>query len=226
MRLLVVEDNEELSQLLVKGLKAARFDADCAATAADARAALKTTLYAAVVLDLGLPDGDGLSILQEVRSRKDPIPVLVLTARSSAQDRVKGLRSGADDYLIKPFAFEELVARLEAILRRPSQLLGSSMRVGNLAFDIETRQAFIGQEPQLLSAREGAVLELLMRRKGHVVPKRLIEDQIFGISEDVASNAVEVYVHRLRKQLAAGGAHIQIHTLRGVGYLIAEAEPA
>ena len=224
MRLLVVEDNEELSQLLVKGLKAARFDADCAATAADARAALKTTRYAAMVLDLGLPDGDGLSILQEVRSRKDPIPVLILTARSSAQDRVKGLRGGADDYLIKPFAFEELVARLEAILRRPSQLLGSSVRLGNLVFDTESRQAFIGQEPQLLSAREAAVLELLLRRKGHVVPKRLIEDQIFGISEDVASNAVEVYVHRLRKQLAAGGANIQIHTLRGVGYLIAEAE--
>ena len=226
MRLLVVEDNEELSQLLVKGLKAARFDADCAATAGDARAALKTTLYAAMVLDLGLPDDDGLSILQEVRSRKDPIPVLILTARSSAQDRVKGLRGGADDYLIKPFAFEELVARLEAILRRPSQLLGSSIKLANLVFDMESRQAFIDQEPQLLSAREAAVLELLLRRKGHVVPKRLIEDQIFGMSEDVASNAVEVYVHRLRKQLAAGGAKIQIHTLRGVGYLISETDPA
>jgi two-component system response regulator TctD len=224
MRLLVVEDNEELSQLLAKGLKAARFDADCASTVADARTALKTTRYAAMVLDLGLPDGDGLSILQEVRSRKDPIPVLVLTARSSAQDRVKGLRGGADDYLIKPFAFEELVARLEAILRRPSQLLGSSIRLANLVFDLESRQAFVSGEPQLLSAREAAVLELLLRRKGHVVPKRLIEDQIFGISEDVVSNAVEVYVHRLRKQLAAGGATVRIHTLRGVGYLIAEAE--
>jgi DNA-binding response OmpR family regulator len=226
MRLLVVEDNEELSQLLVKGLKAARFDADCAVTVADARTALQTTRYAAMVLDLGLPDGDGLSLLQEVRSRKDPIPVLVLTARSGAQDRVKGLRSGADDYLIKPFAFEELVARLEAILRRPSQLLGSSIKIANLVFDLESKQAFIEGEPQLLSAREAAVLELLLRRKGHVVPKRLIEDQIFGMSEDVASNAVEVYVHRLRKQLAAGGAKIQVHTLRGVGYLIAEANPA
>src|SRR5262245_23301336 len=163
MRLLVVEDNEELSQLLAKGLKAARFDADCATTVADARTALRTTRYAAMVLDLGLPDGDGFSILQEVRSRKDPIPVLVLTARSSAQDRVKGLRGGADDYLIKPFAFEELVARLEAILRRPSQLLGSSMRLANLVFDTASRQAFIGDEPQLLSAREAAVLELLLR---------------------------------------------------------------
>jgi DNA-binding response OmpR family regulator len=222
MRLLVVEDNEELAQLLAKGLEGAGFGADLATMAVDARTALATARYAAVILDLGLPDGDGLAILREIRDRKDPIPVLVLTARAGVHDRVTGLRSGADDYLGKPFAFEELVARLEAILRRPGQLLGRSLRLGNLIFDTESRQASIDDEPQLLSAREMAVLELLMRRSGRVVPKKLVEDQIFGASGDVGSNAIEVYVHRLRKQLAECGAKVQIHTIRGVGYLIAE----
>ncbi len=222
MRLLIVEDNKELAQLLANGLKTAGYDSDVLFSANDARAALTTTRYAAVILDLGLPDGDGLAVLREVRHRADPIPVLVLTARGSVDDRVSGLRSGADDYLVKPFAFEELVARLEALLRRPGQMLGSSLHVANLTFDTESRQAFIDEKPQVLSARETAVLELLMRRQGRVVSKRLVEDHLFGLADDVASNAVEVYIHRLRKQLADRGAKVQIHTMRGVGYLIAE----
>src|SRR6266849_7070557 len=194
--------------------------------AAEARTVLTTTRYAALVLDLGLPDGDGLAILREIRERKDPIPVLVLTARAGVHDRVTGLRSGADDYLVKPFAFEELVARLEALLRRPGQMLGRSLQVANLAFDTESRQAFIDDKPQVLSARETAVLELLMRRKGHVVSKKLVEDHIFGLSGDVAPNAVEVYIHRLRKQLSERGAKVQIYTICGVGYLIGEEKAA
>src|ERR1700720_1080677 len=197
MRLLVVEDNAQLSQLLAKGLGIAGYETDLLATAAEARDALLTTSYAAVILDLGLPDGDGLSILRELRHRKDPLPVLVLTARGGLQDRVTGLRSGADDYLVKPFALEELVARLEAQLRRPGQQLGNSLHVANLEFDLRGRQALIDDKKQ-------------------------VEDHIFGLSGDVASNAVEVYVHRLRKQLSDRGAKVTIHTIRGVGYLIAE----
>ena len=222
MRLLIVEDNIQLSQLLAKGLQTAGYDTDLLATAAEARAALTTTSYAALILDLGLPDGEGLSILKELRHRKNPIPVLVLTARGGLQDRVSGLRSGADDYLVKPFALEELVARLEAQLRRPGQQLGSSLHVANLEFDFRNRQAFIDEQPQVLSSRETAVLELLMRSKGRVVSKKQVEDHIFGLSGEVASNAVEVYVHRLRKQLSDKGARVRIHTIRGVGYLIAE----
>jgi DNA-binding response OmpR family regulator len=222
MRLLVVEDNEELSELLTQRLRAAGYECDLVTTAAEASAAAAVTRYAALVLDLGLPDGDGLSVLREIRQRKDPVPVLVLTARSGLRDRVNGLRSGADDYLVKPFAFEELVARLEALLRRPGQLLGRALQVANLTFDTESRQAFIDEKPQVLSARETAVLELLMRRKDRVVSKKLVEDHIFGLSGEVASNAVEVYVHRLRRQLAELGAEVQIHTIRGVGYLITE----
>ena len=128
MRLLIVEDNEELAELLAKGLRTAGYEADVLSTVEDARAVLSTTFYAALILDLGLPDGDGLALLREIRQRDNPIPVLVLTARGGLHDRVHGLRSGADDYIVKPFALEELVARLEAQLRRPGQLLGNSLR--------------------------------------------------------------------------------------------------
>jgi DNA-binding response OmpR family regulator len=222
MRLLIVEDNEELAELLAKGLRTAGYEADVLSTVEDARAVLSTTFYAALILDLGLPDGDGLALLRDLRQRDNPIPVLVLTARGGLHDRVQGLRSGADDYLVKPFALEELVARLEAQLRRPGQLLGNSLKIANLQFDTQNRQASIDDQPQVLSARETAVLELLMRSKGRVVSKKQVEDHIFGHSSEVASNAVEVYVHRLRKQLADRGARVQVHTIRGVGYLIAE----
>src|SRR3974390_470208 len=168
MRVLVVEDNEELAGLIAKGLGSAGYAVDRLGTAADARQALTTTSYAAIILDLGLPDADGLSILREMRHRKDPVPVLVLTARAGVHDRVEGLRTGADDYLVKPFAFEELLARLEALLRRPQQLLGLSLSIANLVYDTQSRQALVDGEPHLLSARESAVLEILVRRKGRV----------------------------------------------------------
>jgi two-component system response regulator TctD len=226
MRLLVVEDNEELAELLVRGLQSAGYETDVLGSVEDAAAVLQTTFYAALILDLGLPDGDGLTLLRELRHRKNPIPVLVLTARGGLNDRVQGLRGGADDYLVKPFALEELIARLEAQMRRPGHMLGSSLRIANLEFDTRNRQASIDDTPQVLSARETEVLELLMRSKGRVVSKKQVEDQIFGHSGEVASNAVEVYVHRLRKQLADKGARVQVHTIRGVGYLIAEEKPA
>lgn len=222
MRLLIVEDNEELAGLLARGLQTAGYEADILSTVEEARSVLQRTFYAALILDLGLPDGDGLELLRELRHLNNPIPVLVLTARGGLQDRVEGLRSGADDYLVKPFALEELIARLEAQLRRPGQLLGSLLRIANLEFDTQTRQVSIDEKPHLLSARETAVLELLLRSKGRVVSKKQVEDHIYGHSGDVASNAVEVFVHRLRKQLADCGARVQVHTIRGVGYLIAE----
>jgi DNA-binding response OmpR family regulator len=222
MRILLVEDNAELARLLTESLAAKGFAADVLGTAVDARLAIASIRYSALILDLGLPDQDGMTILKELRRAQDPTPVLILTARGSVDDRVAGLRNGADDYLVKPFALEELIARIHALLRRPGQLLGSSLSLANLVLDTETRQIFVNGEPRLFSARESSVLELLLRRQGRVVPKKNVEDQIFGISNDVASNAVEVYVSRLRKQLLESGAKLQIHTIRGVGYLIAE----
>src|SRR5262245_12010617 len=221
MRLLVVEDNEELAQLLTQRLQAAGYETDFLMTAAEAQAAVQpvTPLWCSTSV---CPMETASRSCERYDGARIPLPVLVLTARGGLQDRVSGLRSGADDYLVKPFAFEELLARLEALLRRPGQLLGRSLQIANVEFDTESRQAFIDGKPQVLSARETAVLELLMRRKDRVVSKKLVEDHIFGLSGDVASNAVEVYIHRLRKQLSDRGAKVQIHTIRGVGYLTSE----
>ena len=225
MRLLLIEDNDSLSGLLKKGLGASGFDVDCVATVCESLAALSTTRFSAIVLDLGLPDGEGFSILEFLRAKGDPTPVLILTARTAVGERVKGLRRGADDYLGKPFALEELVARLEALLRRPGALLGAEFRLGRLTFDTIAREIAVDGKLQSMPSREASVREALMRRSGHVVPKKIIEDQIYGLSDDVNSNAVEVYVHRLRRQLSDAQADVEIHTIRGVGYLIQEKSP-
>src|ERR1700736_4454588 len=220
MRLLLVEDNERFAALLKQGLAAAGFTVDVLATAADASTALLTGRCDIVVLDLGLPDSDGLSVLAEMRRRGDTTPVLILTAHGSLKDRVTGLQSGADDYLVKPFALEELVARLQALLRRPGNLLGLALRLGNLTLDTVARQVFVNDRPIAFSAREVAVLEHLLRRSGRVVAKTVLENSLYGPSQEVGSNAVEVHVHRLRRRLAEVGATVQVHTVRGVGYLI------
>ena len=221
-RLLVVEDNEELAQLLCRGLERSGFTTDRVGSVAYAEHVLATNHYVLVLLDLRLPDGSGLSVLRSMRAKRITTPVLVLTARGSTQDRVTGLGEGADDYLVKPFAFEELVARIRALLRRPGEFLGNSLTVGNVTFDTVGRQVSVDNVPALLTARELDVLELLMRRSGRVVAKVHVEDQLYGLAGDVRSNALEVTVHRLRKQLSDLGAQVRIHTVRGVGYLITE----
>jgi len=222
MRVLLVEVSERLRSQLEIALRRAGYAVDASGDGSDGLWRAESGAYDVIVLDLMLPKMDGLTMLARLRATESKSRVLVLTAKDSVADRVKGLQSGADDYLVKPFALEELVARLEALLRRPGQQLGSSLQIANLGFDLRSRQASIDDQPQVLSSRETAVLELLMRSKGRVVSKKQVEDHIFGLSGEVASNAVEVYVHRLRKQLFDKGAKVQIHTIRGVGYLIAE----
>ncbi|HYM73271.1 MAG TPA: response regulator transcription factor [Stellaceae bacterium] len=221
MRLLLVEDNERFAALLKQGLAGAGFEVDVMTTAEDAIGALNNGRWDIIVLDRGLPDADGLAVLTEMRGHGDATPVLILTAHGSLKDRVTGLQSGADDYLVKPFALEELVARLQALLRRPGNLLGLALRLGNLTLDTVARQVFVGDRPIAFSAREIAVLEHLLRRSGRVVAKMQLETSLYGSSE-VGSNAVEVHVHRLRRHLAETGASVQVHTVRGVGYMIGE----
>jgi DNA-binding response OmpR family regulator len=222
MRLLLVEDNERFAALLKQGLASAGFSIDVLTSVQEANSALESGRWDIIVLDRGLPDGDGIEVLAGMRRQGDSTPVLILTAHGNLKDRVNGLQSGADDYLVKPFALEELVARLQALLRRPGNLLGLALRLGNLTLDTVARQVFVDDRPISFSAREIAVLEHLLRRSGRVVAKTLLENSLYGPAQEVGSNAVEVHVHRLRRHLVETGASVQVHTVRGVGYMIGE----
>ncbi len=223
MRILLVEDNEELADLTATQLGTAGFSVDHVAGVEDAISVLDTRAYSVVILDLGLPDGDGLKVLRHVRAKRQGVPVLILSARGAMEERVKGLEQGADDYLVKPFAFEELKARIAALLRRPGALMGMQLTLANLVFDTESKAASVDGAALRLSARETQLLELLLRRQDKIVPKASVENELFGLDDDFESNAVEVYVHRLRKRLQDGKAAVLIHTVRGVGYMLAAA---
>jgi DNA-binding response OmpR family regulator len=222
MRLLVVEDNADLAELLSGALERNGFSADVMRSAANAEEALASSSYAAAILDLGLPDEDGLSLLKRLRRAGVTLPILILTARSSVADRVDGLQAGADDYLTKPFAVEEMVARLQALLRRPGEMFGQRIEIGALSLDVQSRQITVAGRPETFSSREVDLLELLLRRAGRVVQKSYVEDQLFGLHTPVGSNAVEVAIHRLRKHLQTLKARAVVHTVKGVGYFIAE----
>lgn len=223
MRLLLVEDERELAGLLKAGLKAAGFTVDHVANVADAEAALEAESYDIAVLDLRLPDGDGLDLLRRRRAVGLAIPVLILTARDSLSDRVKGLELGGDDYVLKPFHIDEVVARLRALLRRPNQALGVDIVIGNLALNTMNLVVTVDDAPLSLSRRELSLLELFMRRAGRVLTKETIERALYGFNEELESNAVEVLVHRLRRKLSGAAASPAIHTLRGIGYLMDDA---
>lgn len=225
MRLLLIEDSTRLAEFTVIGLGKAGFIVDSVYTARDAMATLRGTRYDSIILDLGLPDADGLTVLTMLRERGDGTPVLVLSARDSLNDRVSGLNQGADDYLIKPFAMEELVARVRVLLRRPGNALALSLNQGNVTFDTVLRQTMVAGLPIILSRRELDTLELLMRRAGRVVSKSAIEDAIYPFGDEIGSNAIEVLIHRLRRHLQTVGADIFIHTLRGLGYLLSDHPP-
>jgi len=222
MRLLVIEDEPRIVEVLQTALGRAGFVVDAVATVADARAAVPLVAYDAIILDLGLPDGDGLELLVELRQAGNRVPVLVLTARDAIEARVTGLDAGADDYLIKPFAMVELIARTKALLRRPGQALGMVLEAGNIVFDTIGRDVRVGAAVLPLARQEVAILEHLMRRFGRVVPKAVLEEKLYGIDEELGSNAIPVHVHHLRRKLAEAGAGAEVHTVRGIGYLLTE----
>lgn len=222
MRLLLIEDHQRFAQFVNDGLEKEGFTIDTVDTAAAADSAITTVQYDAIILDLGLPDQDGLDLLKSWREDGNETPVLILTARDGIDERVRGLNSGGDDYLLKPFAMEELVARIRALLRRPGGVLGLVITAGNVSFDTTAREVQINEKTISIPRREMGVLEHLMRRTGRVVPKDVLEDKIYGFGKEVSSNSVEVHVSRLRKRLSGAGASISVHTLRGVGYLLSE----
>ena len=220
MRILLIEDDDTVAAPLIDALSRRGVSVDRASRAEEAEDCLAAIDYAAILLDLGLPDGDGIALLARMRRNGDNRPVLVLTARGSIDARILGLNEGADEYMVKPFDVDELHARLLAVLRRRDGYAGKSLRCGALELEMQTRTASIGSKPFALSVRETQLLELLMRRAGKVVVKRVVEDQLFGLDGDLGSNAVEVYVHRLRKKLEDVASGVRIETVRGVGYML------
>ncbi|WP_096704811.1 response regulator transcription factor [Magnetospirillum sp. 15-1] len=220
MRLLLIEDNVRLAGLIVQALEREMFTIDSVTGIEDARAALDVASYDALILDLGLPDGDGLDMLRRLRSARDPVPVLILSARERLDDRLVGLNAGADDYLAKPFAMQELSARLRAILRRPAAMAPASHALGNLSMDDAAHQVDVDGRRLDLPRRERAVLRLLLRNKGRLVPRQAIDNAVFGFDSEVGSNALEVYVSRLRKRLQQAGADVVIKTEKGIGYIL------
>jgi DNA-binding response OmpR family regulator len=222
MRLLVIEDEARIAELLRAALEKAGFVVDGVSTCADAREALSLNPYDIAILDLGLPDGNGMKLLDDVRSTGNAIPILVLTARDAIEDRVGGLNAGADDYLVKPFAMAELIARAKALLRRPGSALGTTLSAGNLVFDSLGRDVQIGGRAISLARREAAILEHLLRRLDRVVPKAVLEEKLYGMDDELESNAIPVHVHHLRRKLTDAGATAEIHTVRGIGYILTE----
>ncbi len=220
MRLLYVEDNEKLSRNTSASLQKNSFVVDAVHTGEDAVHSVKSYAYDAIVLDLGLPDIDGLKVLEAIKRVNAEIPVIICTARDTLDERIRGLNSGSDDYLVKPFDVAELIARIRAVLRRPGGALGLTLRAGNIRFDTIERSVTINAEPVRFSRRELELLEVFMRHKGRVLSREAIEDSLFGFNDPPTPNAIEVATHRLRKKLTEQRATTSIHTLRGIGYML------
>jgi two-component system response regulator QseB len=220
MRLLLVEDDPLIGEGVRAGLKPAGFAVDWTRDGQAAALALANDVYEAVILDLGLPRKDGLALLRELRGRGNILPVLVLTARDAIEDRVLGLNSGADDYLVKPFDLDELVARVRALLRRRAGRAESVIRHGTLLLDLVSRRVEHDGRPVELSAREFALLHALLERPGAVLSRAQLEERLYGWGEEVSSNAVEVHLHNLRRKLGPG----MIRNVRGAGYRVRNAD--
>jgi DNA-binding response OmpR family regulator len=220
MRLLLVEDNPQLAELVQEGLTRQGFVIDRCGSLKEAIAARGAASYDLMLLDLGLPDGDGMSLVRELRKGNDSIPILILTARGGLNDRLIGLDGGADDYLVKPFEIAELAARCRALLRRPGASLGVVLQLGNVALDTTTRTVTVNEQRIEIPPREVALLEQLLRRAEQVVRRNQLEESLYSFGEEVTPNALESAVSRLRKRLTAADANLLVRTAHGIGYAI------
>jgi DNA-binding response OmpR family regulator len=219
MRLLLVEDDTMIGEAVLDLLRAEHYAVDWVRDGEMAATAASTQSYDLILLDLGLPRRDGLEVLRELRARKDRVPVLVTTARDAVQQRIQGLDAGADDYILKPYDLDELLARIRALLRRASGRAEPVYEHMGVSINTATREVMAQGEPVVLSAREWAVLEPLIARPGRVLSRVQLEEKLYGWKDDVSSNAVEVYIHGVRKKLGAG----LIQNVRGVGYMVPRA---
>ncbi len=218
MKLLLIEDELALNEALTAMLRSEGFAVDPVASLHSADAAARVSSYDAVLLDLYLPDGDGMDWLRRLRASADTTPVIIMTARDQISDRIAGLQSGADDYVIKPFDVQELLARLGAVLRRAHGSASSWLQVGTLALDLQGRRARVDTQDIELTAKEWAVLEKLASRPGRIVNKEALDQALYSFDDDVGSNTLEVYISRIRKKI---GRH-RVETVRGLGYRLVD----
>jgi len=220
MRILVVEDERKVARFLQQGLEEERYTVDVAADGEEGARLAGTHSYDLIILDVMLPGKDGLTLTRELRSRADATPILMLTAKTSVEDRVTGLDSGADDYLTKPFAFAELLARVRSLLRRGMLEKATLLSVADLELDTVTHRARRGDRSIELTAKEYALLELLMRNRDRVLSRTAISGQIWDYTFDTGTNLIDVYVNHLRNKIDAGYPKKLLHTVRGVGYVM------
>lgn len=214
MKILIVEDDKLLRQGLSLALTSDNYACDCAATAKEAQALIQSSQYSLIILDLGLPDKDGATLLRQWRRQNVALPVLILTARDALEDRVDVLDAGADDYLIKPFALVELQARVRALIRRYQGHSDNQLTVNNLTLNLSTQQVYQQGAPVEVTPKEFAILSRLMMRAGQTVNRELLQQDLYTWHDDLSSNTLEVHVHNLRRKLGKE----TIHTVRGIGY--------
>jgi DNA-binding response OmpR family regulator len=220
LRILLVEDEPEMAAALADALNHHDMVVDHVATLADAEEAVALNVYDAILLDRQLPDGDGLTMVPALRAKGAGVPVIVLTARGDLADRIAGLDNGADDYLGKPFAIDELLARLRAVLRRPPNMPAEVLKLGQLSLDLMHREASVNGTRFELPRRELLVLEALIRRMGRTVLRSALEEMVYSMDDEIQSNALDTHVSRLRRKLSEADAGVEIHAVRGVGYLL------
>jgi len=225
MRILVVEDEKRIADFLSRGLESAGYAVDLANDGTTALNMVHATEYDMIVLDLGLPDMDGLSVLEKIRNRKTSPPVLILSARDAVEDRVRGLEVGADDYLVKPFAFVELLARVRVLLRR-GQPTPERLQVGDLSLDCIRRKVTRNAENVELAPKEFSILEYLMRNRGRPLSRTMIVEHVWDMDYDGLTNIVDVYIRHLRSKIDDKYPVKMIHTVRGIGYMLEVPEKA
>ncbi len=220
MRLLVVEDEKKLNDLVTKKLEKEYYGVDSCFDGEEAVRYVEGTEYDAIILDIMLPKLDGFEVIKRIRAKKNKVPILLLTARDNIDDKVKGLDYGADDYLVKPFIFEELMARIRVLLRRNSGNADNIITIANLKVDLDAKTVFRDDVLIKLSGREYSILEYLIRNKGKILPRERIEDHIWNYEYEGGTNVIDVYIRYLRKKIDDGYTPKLIHTARGLGYVL------
>ena len=220
MRLLVVEDEKKLNDLITKKLEKEYYGVDSCFDGEEAIRYVEGTEYDAIILDIMLPKLDGFEVIKRIRAKKNKVPILLLTARDNIDDKVKGLDYGADDYLVKPFIFEELMARIRVLLRRNSGNADNVITVANLKVDLDAKTVFRDGVLIKLSGREYSILEYLIRNKGKILPRERIEDHIWNYDYEGGTNVIDVYIRYLRKKIDDSYTPKLIHTIRGLGYVL------